>query len=169
MKKLSLLFIIFAIIICTFSSCATESDRIEATSIPFRNISVDDLDSSHFRIIGNVTGTGTYLFKSQSTEQENYKYGKMGIVSEDEINYFVQATANDYYSNDELVQWSNEPFQAALNTALYDMQTKAIGLGAHFLVFPSYDVQITEDHVMVNVRAVAVMLLDSNGQSLATY
>ncbi|MDD2233251.1 MAG: hypothetical protein PHS20_10215 [Sphaerochaetaceae bacterium] len=57
----------------------------------------------------------------------------------------------------------------ALNKALYEMQTKASSLGAHFLIFPSYTVQITEDHVQVSVKAVAVMLLDSNGQSLATY
>ena len=169
MKKLSLLLIAFAIIICTFSSCATESDRIEATSIPVRNISIGELDPSRFKVIGNVTGTGTYLVNSKSTEQESYESGKMGILTGNEIDYFEQATGNDYYSNDDIVQWSNDPFQMALNKALYEMRTKASNLGAHFLTFPSYTVQITEDHVQVNVKAVAVMLLDNKGQSLTTY
>lgn len=96
---------------------------------------------------------------SKSTEDTEYNSGKIGVMTENEI----------IYLDDPNVSWSADPFQMALNKAVYEMQEKAIKLGAHFLTFPSYSTEISEDGVVVNVRAAAVMLLDNEGNPLATY
>jgi hypothetical protein len=151
---------IISLAVILITSCSTsESDRIAAGIIPVRNITVSNLDPSRYQIIGNVTGRGFYSVETQTTEDTEYNSGKIGVMTENEI----------IYLDDPHVSWSSDPFQMALNKAVYEMQEKAIKLGAHFLTFPSYSTEISEDGVVVNVRAAAVMLLDNEGYPLATY
>ena len=162
-----------AFLLCLlFVSCTSTEYHHEM--LPGFYVSFTDLSPSQYDFIGNVTGSASFVLYEY--EDENYKYkGELDIYG---MNSDIEF---DSYLSD------------ALDHAIYEMTEKAKLLNANMLILPSYSVEshdetvssssedvLSEDGggsgedktqtvVTVTVSAVAVKLLDRNGNSLEVF
>ena len=168
MKK-TVLGVGLAFLLCLlFVSCTSTEYHHEM--LPGFYVSFTDLSPSQYDFIGNVTGSASFVLYEY--EDENYKYkGELDIYG---MNSDIEF---DSYLSD------------ALDHAIYEMTEKAKLLNANMLILPSYSVEsheassealLSEDGsvsaegttrtvVTVTVSAVAVKLLDRNGNSLEVF
>ncbi len=170
MKKLFLVLSVLVLSCTLFVSCTTTSKRAEKIEmLPEMHVySLNELDSSQYAFIGNVTGTSSFTVDGDMAD----KYSFAGALYWD--------APQNIFSDDP------NSIDSALNKALFDMASKAKKLNANAIILPSYSVDsvvtkitttglilsgsssYTTD-VTVTVSAVAVKLLDGNGNDLPVY
>lgn len=163
MRKISLLLLALVLLCALGVSCKSTTTYYGMTQmLPEFSVTWEDLDKDQYEFIGNVTGSSTFTIESD----DSTSYELTGVLNINNL---------DGIPNDSEVR-------AALDTAVYEMTLKAKELNANFLIMPSYSVEAKEQTIMsglfrptfvtevtVSVSAVAVRLIDSNGQSLEVY
>lgn len=162
MRKISCLLLALVLICGLAVSCSSVSVSYDKTEmLPQFDVSLNDLDKDQYEFIGNVTGSSNFT------------------VSGDKSEYYTLAGVLDVDNIDSIVR--NSTMKAALNKALYEMTLKAKEMNANILILPSYSVESkvvrvkkffsssVSTEVTVSVSAVAIKLVNSDGQSLKVY
>lgn len=150
-KRLLTVITIAALLILTgcASTAITEPQDGGVGMFPLRQIqvsSIEDLQSDSYRILGTVSGTGNVSLDDPS-DGDTHAYGTLEL----------DEAARMYYQIDQL---GTDPYEIALANAVNALIVEARSMGAHFVTFPSYTVEHTEDQrVIVTVSAVAVELV----------
>ncbi len=165
MRKTIILLLALVLICALTVSCRSTSTYYDMTQmLPEFSVGWDDLDRDQYEFIGNVTGSSTFTIAVEEGEDTEYVFtGILDLNNPDEI-------------------FKNSDIRDALDIAVYEMTQKAKALNANFLILPSYSVEAKEEissglllktsftnEVTVSVSAVAVKLINSNGQSLEVY
>ena len=123
--------------------------------IPQRYVGWEDLSIEQYDFIGNVVGTASCVVEEMEDGLEEYS-SYTGVLNLE--NY-------EGITNLEIL--------AAVNQAVYSMTEKAYALGANFFILPNYSITVHSDAntytIDATVTAVAVKLIDRNGNDLKTY
>lgn len=157
MKKAFFVSCLFVCIVFFAVSCSTfdSSAHDYLNMIPQRYVGWDDLSSEQYDFIGNVVGKASCVIEEMKDGLEEYN------------NYTGVLSLESYEGI------TNLEVLAAVNQAVYSMTEKAYALGANFFILPNYSITIHSDAntytIDVTVTAVAVKLIDRNGNDLKTY
>ncbi len=156
--------IISLAIIALLSSCATKSTEFGFSNmIPLKQVSLSSLTEDQYEFIGNVSGSAAISYEITTS-----LFQAGGISSKYDTYSYVGVLDFDNYRGIE-----NAEIARAVDQALYAMTEKAYELGANMFILPTYRISTTEEgsiyKVDVTVSAVAIRLLDKNGEVLKSY
>lgn len=158
MKKLrKFLFLLLAIVPVIFVSCASSSgtviyppNRFEGI-LPYRHMEVGESISQDMRSVtaGTITGEATValypdmygVFKGDSG-----KYASLSYPEEE--SWFLG-----------ILETSPEGFNVALSNATAEMLGKMQELGASYVIFPSFSVDLKDDYITVKTTATACKVI----------
>ena len=156
MKKAKLVTLLIVGISLLVSCSTTDYSYDSYTNmLPQRYVGWDDLERDQYDFVGNVVGTASFgIDEAENSVKEYHNYtGVLDLESYEGI------------SSPEILE--------AVNQAIFAMTEKAYALGANFFILPNYSIKVHSDSdnytVEVSVSAVAVRLIDRNGNDLKSY
>jgi len=163
MRKI--LLTISLVIVMLLSSCATKSTEYGFSNmIPLKQVSLSSLTEDQYEFIGNVSGSAKINYEvaarpglfGRNFPSDSDSYSYIGVL--DLSNYDGIADAE---------------VGRAVDQALYAMTERGYELGANMFALPTYRISTTKEGnsyvVEVTVSAVAIRLLDKNGEPLKSY
>ena len=145
-----------ALLAATLVMLASCSSTVEETRMgamgyfPVREVEVNslaDLQSGSFEIIGTVSGVGR-VDVDDAERGDSMGYGSLEVLDVDRM----------YYGLDWMV--TEDPCTVALANAVNEMIKNARSMGAAFVTFPSYTVEIIDGEAVATASAIAVKLID---------
>ena len=151
MKKTLILVCVGTILL--FSSCLTQKPDIPMpggqSTVPVRYITVnnmEDLDNERYAIIGEVSGYGE-VNAYNPEDGDTHKYGRFLDWEEQVL-------------SDNVTMAGLDPYDVSLGNAIYDLYENMKNAGGHFVIFPSYAVEFTDEgQIRTIVSALAVKVL----------
>ena len=153
MRKKIVFVALLAATLVMLSSCSStvEETRMGAMGyFPVREVEVNslaDLQSGSFEIIGTVSGEGR-VDVDDVENGDSMGYGSLEVLDVDRM----------YYGLDWMV--AEDPYAVSLANAINEMNKNAREMGAAFVTFPSYTVEVIGGEVVTTASAVAVKLVD---------
>lgn len=159
MNKKRIFAALAALALVLLSSCATaEEPRVGAMGFfPVRDIpvtSLAELQSDSFEIMGTVEGHGSVSIRN-TYNGDSRGYGTLEMLDVDRMYFGID------YMNLE------NPYAVSLANAINDLNKNARAMGAAFVVFPSYTVELVDCNVVTTASAVAVKLVEQVQPSAA--
>lgn len=148
MKRIRFVFICLAVMFL-FASC-TSIRTGHVGMYPMRYIpveSVAELQSAGFEIIGTVSGTGN-VSETDVNDGDTMKYGSLEFLDGDRMYYGVD------------VRDMSDPYYVALSNAIADMTEVAREVGAAFVTFPNYTIEVIDGRVIARISAIAVKVIE---------
>ena len=150
-----------ALLVATLVMLASCSSTVEETRMgamgyfSVREVEVNSLadlqsgslQSGSFEIIGTVSGEGR-VDVDDVENGDSLGYGSLEVLDVDRM----------YYGLDWMV--AEDPYAVSLANAVNEMNKNAREIGAAFVTFPSYTVEVIDGEVVTTASAVAVKLVD---------
>ena len=150
MKKMIKVLAFAIAVLMLFASCSSMGRTGRVGMYPMRTIpvnSISELQSGSFEILGTVEGNGNVSVRNPE-DGDTYSYGSLEFLEGDRMYYTI-----DIYSMDD-------PYEVALSNATAEMIKNAQELGAAFITFPSYTIDLVDGRVIAHIEAVAVKLVN---------
>ena len=156
MRKRIVFVALLAATLVMLASCSStvEETRMGAMGyFPVREVEVTslaDLQSGSFEVIGTVSGVGRVDVDDVDDAErgDSMGYGSLEVLDVDRM----------YYGLDWMV--AEDPYAVSLANAINEMNKNAREMGAAFVTFPSYTVEVIDGEVVTTASAVAVKLVD---------
>ncbi len=153
MRKRIVFVALLAATLVMLASCSSTVDEPRMGAMgyfPVREVEVmglDDLQSGSFEVIGTVIGEGS-VDADHADVGDSMGYGSLEVMDVDRM----------YYGLDWMV--TEDPCTVALANAVNEMIKNARSMGAAFVTFPSYTVEIIDGEAVATASAIAVKLID---------
>ena len=153
MRKRIVFVALLAATLVMLASCSStvEETRMGAMGyFPVREVEVTslaDLQSGSFEVIGTVSGVGR-VDVDDAERGDSMGYGSLEVLDVDRM----------YYGLDWMV--AEDPYAVSLANAVNEMINNARSMGAAFVTFPSYTVEIIDGEAVATASAIAVKLID---------
>lgn len=152
MKKI-LFVLVSLIVLFGFTSCSsTEApDYGYLGMFPMRDVpvaNIDELQSGSFEVLGMVTGEANVSIE-YPYDGDTQGYGSLEILDVDRMYFGV-----------DLFSRKGQPYFIALSNAINEMTKNAREMGASFVTFPSYTLDLVDGRIHAVVSATAVKLVN---------
>ena len=148
MKRIRFIFVCLAVVMLLASCISTRTGRVGM--YPMRYVPVDsvaELQAGSFEIVGTVTGTGN-VSETDASDGDTMKYGSLEFLDGDRMYFGVD------------IRDMSDPYYVALSNAIAEMTDAAREVGAAFVTFPNYTIEVADGRVIAELSAVAVKVVE---------
>ena len=154
MKRFGKLALVSVLLIVLLSSCmSTRTGHVGMYPMRYIPInSVEELQADGFTILGTVSGSGN-VSEKDAGDGDTLRYGTQEILEGDRMYFDI----DEYYMDD--------PYFVSLSNAIAELIDEAKEVGASFVTFPNYTIEVVDGRVITEITAVAVALTEPISES----